>query len=209
MKLSESILYNLNEARYIYDEDQDYSSELANLKSLIDKHIREISASGSPLGYNDVFNSIKDYVASDGFIITDKVEHAHGIGNNKAYHIVKDFGSGYERVGFYNQNFGLYGEYYIYLSDNAKKSIPGSYEIRDGKVFDELHRDIKYENISQIQYTVKTEGGMSWLYFNKELIMIDTSNSEKYMEIIDKYGYSIKSKKISSDGTTISGYATR
>lgn len=205
--LSESILYNLKEARYIYDEDQDYSSELANLKSLIDTHIREIAANGSSLDHDDVFNSIKNYVASDGFIITDKVEHAHGIGNNKSYHVVKDFGSGYERIGFYNQNSGLYGEYYIYISDNADKAVSGSYEIKNGKVFDELHRNIKYENISQIQYTIKTHGWASWLYFNKELI-IATSDIEKCMEIIDKYGYSIKSKKTSSDGT-ISGYASK
>ena len=205
--LSESILYNLKEARYIYDEDQDYSSELANLKSLIDTHIREIAANSSSLDYNNVFNSIKEYVASDGFIITDKVEHAHGIGNNKAYQVVKDFGSGYERIGFYNQNSGLYGEYYIYLSDNTNTSLPGSYKIRDGKVFDELNRDIKYENISQIQYTIQTHGGMHWLYFNKDLIII-TSSREKCIEIIDKYGYSIKSENTNSKGT-ISGYASK
>lgn len=127
----------VTEARIVYDDEADYSNEIAEVAGIVSKWVDGISGgvlkglteyrgSMDRIKVSSVKNAIEQFIeqaTSGSVIVSDNVKHAHGIGNNNAFEVLKVKGAEKEHIGFLHLVNDMYGGCFVRVTDNKNKLI--------------------------------------------------------------------------------------
>lgn len=133
----------LDEARLVYDDEKDYSEDILKVSSLLAdwvgslsqpefKKLIQYSYSTERVEVALVKKSISDFVSnltSGSIVVSNKVTHAGGIGNNNAFEIHKVTPVEKEHIGFLSIVDNMYGSCFVYVQDTKRKLVGDTYKL--------------------------------------------------------------------------------
>jgi hypothetical protein len=133
----------LDEARLVYDDEKDHSEDILKVSSLLAdwvgslgqpelKKLTQYKSSMERVEVTPVKKAIEDFIAkstSGSIVVSDKVTHAHDIGNNNAFEIHRVTPAEKEHIGFLYIVDNMYGSCLVSVRDNKDKLVGDRYQL--------------------------------------------------------------------------------